>query len=131
MEVKACRNCKRLFKYIYGSELCPDCIKLIPKEEKDIIKKNRLDKEFTGKLNPIIREYEEKYGQVKDYIMANPKATIDQISEANNITPKMLLEWVRQDRLEFSKDSKDAWFECEKCGTKIKSGRLCNQCKIM
>ena len=29
MEVRVCKNCRRLFKYIYGPELCPECTKLI------------------------------------------------------------------------------------------------------
>lgn len=124
MEVKVCKNCRRLFKYIYGPELCQDCINLIPKEEEQ----NK--KVFATTLKPLVREYEDKYIQVKDYIMANPKATIIQISDANDIQPTKLFEWIREERLEFSDDSKTAWFECAKCGAKIKSGRLCTQCKI-
>lgn len=124
MEVKVCKNCRRLFKYIYGPELCQDCIKLIPIEEE------RIKKELTATLKPLVKEDEDKYIQVKDYIMSNPKATIIQISEANDILPSKLFEWIREERLEFSDDSKTAWFECAKCGAKIKSGRLCTQCKI-
>jgi uncharacterized protein len=126
MELKVCKNCRRLFKYIYGPELCPDCIKLLPKTESD-----RFSSEKKASLKSIVREDEEKYIQVKDYIMTHPKATVVQISEANDIPPTKLLEWIREDRLEFSEDSKDAWFQCARCGTKIKSGRLCNRCKII
>jgi len=125
MEVRVCKNCKRLFKYIYGPELCQDCIKLIPKEEKE-----RINAALTVALKPMITEDEKKYEQVKDYIMAHPRATIVQISEVNEITPMKLFEWIREERLEFSDDSEHAWFECASCGTKIKSGRLCNRCKI-
>ncbi len=125
MELKVCKNCRRLFKYIYGPELCQDCAKLKQNEEKD--PKN---KESKSTLKSMFREEEEKYEQVKDYIMDNPKATIVQIAEANDIAPTKLFEWIRDDRLEFSEDSQNAWFECANCGTKIKSGRLCNRCKI-
>jgi len=125
MEVRVCKNCKRLFNYIYGPELCQQCIKLVPKDDKE-----RIDKKLNAALKPMVREDEEKYVQVKDYIMAHPKATIVEISEANEVAPTKLLEWVRDDRLEFSEDSKDAWFECTNCGAKIKSGRFCNKCKI-
>ncbi|MBH1941510.1 hypothetical protein I5677_11455 [Mobilitalea sibirica] len=125
MEVKVCKNCRRLFKYIYGPDLCPDCLKLIPKEEQD-----QNNKHMKATLTPLVKEDEEKFEQVRDYIMTHPRATIVQISEVNDVAPTKLLEWVRQDRLEFSEESKDAWFNCEKCGTKIKSGRLCNRCKI-
>lgn len=124
MEIKVCKNCRRLFKYIYGPELCQECMKLIPKEE------DKLKKGLTATLKPLVREDEEKFEQVRDYIMAYPKATILEIAESNKIAPIKLFEWVRAERLEFSDDSVSAWFECAKCGAKIKSGRLCNQCKI-
>lgn len=125
MEVRVCKNCKRLFKYIYGPELCQECTKLVSKEGNE-----QVNKEMTATLKPMLREDEEKFDQVKDYIMAHPKATIVQISEANDVTTFKLFEWIREDRLAFSDDSKHAWFTCEKCGAKIKSGRLCNSCKI-
>ena len=120
MEVRVCKNCRRLFKYIYGPELCQNCRNLTSQEEK----------EFTASLQPAVREDEEKYTQVRDYILAHPKAMIIEIAEENDISPIKLLEWVRQERFEFSEDSEFAWFECKNCGTKIKSGVLCNQCKI-
>ncbi|QHQ60213.1 flagellar protein [Anaerocolumna sedimenticola] len=124
MEVRVCKNCKRLFQYIYGPELCPECTKLVSKEKAEPVNKS-----LTSALRPMVKEEEEKFEQVKDYIMAHPKATIVQIAEANEITPTKLFEWIREDRLEFSEESKYAWFVCEKCGTKIKSGRFCNHCK--
>jgi len=78
----------------------------------------------------MIQEEQEKFTQVRDYIMANPKATIMEIAQANGVFANQLLEWVREERFEFSEESKFAWFQCEKCGVKIKSGRLCNLCKI-
>jgi uncharacterized protein len=124
MEVKVCKNCKKLFNYIYGPEICPNCSKAIEKEKEDPEKK-----ESSSILRPMVKEEEEKYEQVKDYIIAHPKATIVQIAEANDVIPTKLLDWVREERLEFSDDSVHAWFTCEKCGAKIKSGRLCNICK--
>lgn len=123
MEVKVCKNCKRLFKYIYGPELCQDCVNLKSNVEIHSPENKR------NLLNPNVREEEEKYNQVRDYIMLYPKATIEQVSKVNDVHPKKLLEWVRGERLEFSEDSKDAWFQCAKCGKKIKTGVICVQCK--
>ncbi|NLK27815.1 MAG: flagellar protein [Clostridiales bacterium] len=125
MEVRACKNCRRLFKYIYGPELCPNCRILI---SKDNDKNTNNDVKIS--LKPMIQEEQEKFTQVRDYIMANPKATIMEIAQANGVSANQLLEWVREERFEFSEESKFAWFQCEKCGVKIKSGRLCNLCKI-
>lgn len=129
MELKVCKNCRRLFKYIYGPELCQDCIKLASKDDE---KQSSIGTQpaLKSKLKSMVVEDEEKFIQVKDYIMANPIATIVQIAEVNDITPIKLFEWIRDDRLEFSENSQYAWFECEKCGEKIKSGRMCNKCKI-
>jgi hypothetical protein len=124
MEVRVCKNCKRLFRYTYGAELCPECMKLVPKGEEE-----QINAEFTASLKPTVIEAEEKFDQVRNYIMDHPRASILQISEETEVKPMKLLEWVRQERLEFSDDSQDAWFECAKCGRKIKSGTLCNQCK--
>ncbi len=124
MEVRVCKNCRRLFKYIYGPELCPDCINLV-KEDSDLLKKeaNKLV------LKPLVLEEEKKLDQVKDFIIANPKATITKIAEVNNVSVAKLFEWIREERLEFSDDSEYAWFECAKCGTKIKSGVYCGRCR--
>lgn len=124
MDVKVCKNCKRLFNYIYGPELCPECTKLVYDN------KNNPNKESVHvTINPNVNDAEINFDQVRDYIMSNPRATVSQIAEANNIKPAMLFEWIREDRLEFSDDSAYAWFECEKCGAKIRSGRFCNRCK--
>jgi phage antirepressor YoqD-like protein len=124
MEVRVCKNCRRLFKYIYGPELCQDCLKLVAQE------RAYPEKKVNSIVKPLVKEEEEKYEQVRDYIMANPKATVAQIAEANDIFPAKLFEWIRDERLEFSDEAENAWFTCEKCGAKIKSGRLCNRCKV-
>jgi phage antirepressor YoqD-like protein len=124
MEVKVCKNCRRLFKYMYGPDLCPECTKIMKEEKADPIVKK-----LNATLKPLVQEDETKFNQVKDFIMTHPKATVVQIAEINDIPPTKLFEWIREDRLEFSEDSEYAWFTCEKCGIKIKSGRLCNRCK--
>ena len=124
MEVRACKNCRRLFNYVYGPELCPDCIHLV---KKDPVMQRGESRQFG--LKSLILEEEKKLEKVKDYIIANPKATITKISEVNDVSPAKLFEWIRGERLEFSDDSEYAWFECAKCGTKIKSGVYCNRCR--
>jgi hypothetical protein len=124
MEVRACKNCRRLFNYIYGPELCPDCITMVKWDSGA----QQGESNKPG-LKPLVLEEEKKLEQVKDYIMANPNATITKISEVNDVSASKLFEWIREERLEFSDNSEYAWFECAKCGTKIKSGVYCNRCK--
>lgn len=148
MEIRVCKNCRRLFKYIYGPEICPDCSKVIAedkreqsdrKDQDNLTDQGNIDlhntqepvasKSLNPLINPHLKEEETRFDQVRDYIMFHPSATLSQISEANDVLPNKLLEWIREERLEFSDDSEYAWFTCEKCGTKIRSGRLCNRCK--
>ncbi len=100
MEVRNCRSCRRLFNYIGGQQICPDC------------------KEKNEKL----------FYKVKEYIRDNPTASIHKISEENEVTVQQIQQWVREERLQFSSDS-DIAIECESCGKKIYTGRYCEECK--
>ena len=101
MDVKNCRECKRLFNYTGGGYyLCPQCMEKL----------------------------EEKFKNVKQYIYDNPKASMAEIAENNDVTTNQIERWIREERLVFSSDSPIA-IQCEKCGASIKSGRLCKNCK--
>lgn len=100
MEVKACKSCGRLFNYITGPARCPVCMELL----------------------------EKKFQQVKEYIWSNKTASLQQISEDNDVSINQLRQWVREERLSFSDDS-PVGMECEICGATIKTGRFCNNCK--
>ncbi len=101
MEVRNCRNCRRLFNYVGGQQICPEC-------------KEKLEKLFY---------------QVKEYIRENPHARLQEISDDNGVSQQQLQQWVREERLQFSSDS-DIAISCEKCGTKIFTGRFCDACKM-
>lgn len=100
MELRTCRNCKRLYNHFIGQNLCPDC---------------------TAELDKIFRD-------VRDYIYDNPEVGIQEVAEEFNISIKTIHGWVREERLEFSSSS-DVGLPCESCGTPIHSGRYCNSCK--
>lgn len=101
MDVKNCRGCGRLFNYIGGGYLlCPACME----------------------------ELDKKFQVVKKYIQDNPKATMTEISQDNDVSINQIERWVREERLTFADDS-PIGIECENCGTMIKSGRFCQACK--
>lgn len=101
MEVRNCRSCGRLFNYVGGMGiLCPAC----------------MDK------------LEEKFQQVKKYIRENPRATIQQVSEENEVSISQIERWIRDERLAFSEDS-PIGVACEACGVTIKTGKYCQTCK--
>lgn len=100
MDVRNCRGCGRLFNFLGGTQLCPACMK----------------------------EVDEKFSVVKQYIYDNPTATIQQVSEDNDVSIQQLKKWVREERLSFSQDSV-VGLECENCGAMVRTGRFCPQCK--
>ena len=99
MEIKNCKKCGRLFNYLSGKPICPDCKKAI----------------------------EDKFQQVKEYIREHGRAGIAEVAEANEVDVKQIKQWVREERLIFS-DEAAITIECENCGAPIRAGRFCQKC---
>lgn len=102
MDVRNCRQCGKLYNYIGGPyrNLCPNCIK----------------------------ELEDKFIEIKEYIREHTVASISEISEVFDVTTKQVEQWVREERLCFTDDS-PIGIQCESCGATIKTGRYCEKCK--
>ena len=100
MDVKNCKRCRRLFNYIGGPALCPQCRE----------------------------ELEKKFQEVKKYLFDNRGATISDVVENCEIDEGQIRQWIREERLEFS-SGVDIGVSCEKCGSPITSGRFCEKCK--
>ena len=100
MDVRSCKNCGRLFNYLQGPPLCQACRKKL----------------------------EDKFTEVRNYIRENDSATMQEISDAMEISVKQIKQWVREERLTFSSES-PVGIECESCGAMIRTGRFCDKCK--
>lgn len=100
MDVRNCKTCGRLFNYMGGAPLCPEC-------------KAALEKKFED---------------VKVYIEDHPQASISQVAEDMDVSVKQIKQWVREERLILSEASLDGVL-CEHCGRPITSGRFCDKCK--
>lgn len=100
MEVKTCKKCGRLFNYLGGQRICPVC-------------KDEIEKQFI---------------KVRDYVRAHPKTSLHQIAVDNEVSIEQINQWIREERLEFSKDSPVTLY-CENCGAPIRTGRFCQKCK--
>ncbi|MCR5687562.1 MAG: flagellar protein [Lachnospiraceae bacterium] len=100
MDVKNCKRCRRLFNYIGGQPICPQCRE----------------------------ELEKKFQEVKKYLFDNRGATIKNVVENCDIEESQVRQWIREERLEFSSGI-DIGVQCEKCGAPITSGRFCEKCK--
>lgn len=99
MEIKVCKNCRRLFNYIFGSELCPECSREI-----FVYKMDEDEHEENTTLNPNVLKEEEKFEQVKLYIERNPKASVAKIVEDNDIALTKIFEWIKEGRLQISEE---------------------------
>lgn len=99
MDVRVCRRCKKMFQYIAGPTVCPNCIK---KEE-------------------------EFFQLVKDYLKEKPGATMKEVSEQTGVSIPLIENFLRQGRLQVSPDS-PIGISCERCGAKITTGRFCTKC---
>lgn len=100
MDVRTCKNCKRIFNYLSGPVICPACVEKL----------------------------EEKFKEVKDFIRENPHSSLQDVSEAMEVSVKQLKTWVREERLKFADDS-PVGIECMNCGAMIKYGKYCEACK--
>ncbi|MBR4832578.1 MAG: flagellar protein [Butyrivibrio sp.] len=100
MNLRNCSRCGKMFNYIGGQPICEPCKKAI----------------------------EEDFQKVKQYIAENPRASLKQISEDNEVSSKQIQQWIREERLMFAEGS-PIQLQCESCGTNILTGRFCAKCK--
>lgn len=100
MDVKNCRGCGKIFNYMSGPQLCPQCVQAL---------------DF-------------KFEEAKEYVYDNPGVGIQEVSEELEVSISQIKQWIRDEKLAFSDDSMIG-LECEGCGVTIKTGRFCKACK--
>lgn len=100
MDLRNCRECGRLFNYISGPRICPDCADAL----------------------------EKKFVLVKEYIYEHNGVGLQEVADAMEVSVAQIKQWVKEERLIFT-SGVDAILECEKCGAPIVTGRYCNVCK--
>lgn len=100
MNVRNCRKCGKLFNYISGVYICPQCKEAM----------------------------EGKFQEVKAYINEHGTANLNTVAEECDVEIGQLKQWVKEERLTFA-DLSVAGIVCESCGVLIKTGRFCDKCK--
>lgn len=100
MGIINCKKCGKMFNYITGNKICPAC-----KEEEEAV-----------------------FQKVKKFVQDNKKASMDEICAECEVEPKLVKQWIREERLFFADDS-PVKISCERCGCQISSGRFCDKCK--
>ena len=101
MDVKNCKKCGRIFNYVGGLPICPQC------QEKA----------------------EEDFQRVKEYITENPNSNVASTAEACEVEVAQIRQWLREERLTFA-SAEGSDLTCEKCGKPIMAGRFCDTCKL-
>lgn len=100
MDVRTCRNCKKIFNYLTGPVICPSCRE----------------------------ELEKKFQEVKVFIQDHPGVSMHVVAEECDVDMQQIRQWLREERLELSEDSALV-LACESCGLPIRSGRFCDKCR--
>jgi flagellar operon protein (TIGR03826 family) len=98
MQAVNCPRCGRVFTKIRTS-ICPACVK----------------------------EDDETFELVREYVKENPNHSIGDVSEETKVSIKRITQYIRDGRLEIS-SGMSADIGCSQCGKPIKSGRFCEKC---
>ncbi len=98
-DIKNCRRCRKIIMWTMGPQLCEDC--------------KRLEEEDFEKVRKFVRDY--------------PGATIQEVSNATEVSQVTIHKYLKEGRLEVTADSPIA-IQCENCGARIRSGRFCPKC---
>ena len=71
-------------------------------------------------------DLDEIFIKVRDYIYDNPDANIMEVSNELELEEEVILEFLKEGRLELSSPSLD--HVCERCEKPIVTGRFCRDC---
>ena len=97
----------------------------------DLINCKKCGRAFMKDGNDFCRrcrsDTEDEYRIVKQYVYDNPGATILEVHEATGVAEKLILQYLREGRLEITDDTNFV-LDCQRCGTSIKSGKYCENC---
>jgi hypothetical protein len=96
--LKMCEKCGRMFSGGYGSAICSRCM--------------------AGDEGTFIR--------VREFVYDNPGSNIGQVSEGTGVPEEVVLDFLRQGRLELKGDG--VGYPCDSCGATITFGKYCQSC---
>lgn len=88
---------------------------------------------FVKAFRPICdachREVEEKYETVSRFIRRkeNRMATVEEVHAKTGVEKELIFQFIREGRLHLT-HFPNLGYPCEKCGAKIREGRLCKSC---
>ncbi|MCT4585976.1 MAG: flagellar protein [Peptostreptococcaceae bacterium] len=101
MELINCKKCGRTFGSTDGEQFCKKCREV---------------------------ELDELFKVVRDYLYANPGASVEEVHDKTGIEKRVIIKFLRDERIEIVEDE-NALLTCQRCGVSIKTGKFCNKCK--
>lgn len=100
MQVQNCKRCGKVFSSL-SKTVCPNCEK----------------------------EEEAAFMKVKEFIRENSHCSLQEISDATEVSSKRILKFIRDGRLVIS-EGLQGEVVCDQCGRPIRTGRYCDSCII-
>jgi Zn finger protein HypA/HybF involved in hydrogenase expression len=98
---ECCRRCNKIFTLVSGLPVCPECTK----------------------------EDERIFNDVSKFIRENADMSLQDVSDALDISYDKLLKYVKEGRLQIRAADGGFVMFCEKCGGMISKGRFCSKCE--
>jgi flagellar operon protein (TIGR03826 family) len=98
MGLANCRNCGRLFNKV-ARDICPICI----------------------------REEEQQFLEVRNYLKENRYASTYEVSEETGVPIDVIIRFIREGRLTVV-NTPNLTYPCERCDQLISKGRFCPKC---
>ena len=77
--------------------------------------------------NDCIKAEEAKFEEVRLFLKEYPNSTLQEVSEACDISPKRIMRYVQDGKIEITQGMTDI-HKCAKCGVAINIGRFCEKC---
>lgn len=99
-DVRNCRRCNKIYNYIGGAPICPEC-----KQQDEV-----------------------NFKRVKEYLYEHPKSSLFDVSKELEISVQQIKAYLKEGRLEIVGENGNMFLECERCGKSISTGRFCNDC---
>ncbi|CCU80833.1 flagellar protein [Halanaerobium saccharolyticum subsp. saccharolyticum DSM 6643] len=100
MNLINCQECGKVFASA-GQKVCPNCRK----------------------------SEEEKYELVKDYLWDHPNSTVKTVSEATGVEEKLIIKFIKDNRLQSDGLAIDYSLKCKICDKEIAAGVYCESCR--
>jgi len=94
---------------------CPRCGRLYLKNVMDM-------------CQACVKELEHQYETCVKYLRENKGSTIQELSDATEISIKEITRFIREGRISIA-NAPNMMYPCEICGTLIRDGHMCENCR--